>query len=163
MIFVIKIKCKQDLYIILILYLLSKPNASSCSIIWIPEAESIILWFKRVFFSNSFMCIKFGSRTAPPPFLKKNYGFVFVNFDCITRRYFDFSSLTMFTLCILFTTFATNTWGMCEGASKQTPELKFLPRQDRPPPPPPPPSVHPPPTTNHFLFFCFHFLLYKKI
>ena len=37
----------------------------------------------------------------------------------------------MFTLCILFTTLATNTKGMCEGASKQTPDLKILPRWDR--------------------------------
>ena len=36
---------------------------------------------------------KGGSRTgAPlPPVLKKNYGFVFENFDCITSIYFDFS------------------------------------------------------------------------
>ena len=35
---------------------------------------------------------KGGSRTgAPPPRFEKNYGFVFVNFDCITRIYFDFS------------------------------------------------------------------------
>ena len=39
----------------------------------------------------------------------------------------------MFTLCILFTTLATNTKGMCEGASKQTPDPKILPRRDPPP------------------------------
>ena len=27
----------------------------------------------------------------PPPVLKEKYGFVFINFDCITRIYFDFS------------------------------------------------------------------------
>ena len=40
----------------------------------------------------------------------------------------------MFTLCILFTTLATNTYGMFEGASKQILNLKILPRRDRPPP-----------------------------
>ena len=42
----------------------------------------------------------------------------------------------MLTSCILFTTLATNTKGMFEGASKQTPDLKILPRRDRLPPPP---------------------------
>ena len=41
----------------------------------------------------------------------------------------------MFTLCILFTTLATNTYGMFEGASKQILNLKILPRRDRAPPP----------------------------
>ena len=39
----------------------------------------------------------------------------------------------MLILCILFTTLATNTKGMFEGASKQTPDLKILPRRDRAP------------------------------
>ena len=30
-------------------------------------------------------------RPPPPPRFEKNYGFVFVNFDCIKRIYFDFS------------------------------------------------------------------------
>ena len=51
---------------------------------------------------------KTGALGAPPPF-QKYYGGVFVNFDCITRRYFDFSQLTVFILCILFITLATNT------------------------------------------------------
>ena len=43
-------------------------------------------------------------RAGPaPPGLKKFRGFVFVNFDCITRKHFDFSQHAMFTICILFT------------------------------------------------------------
>ena len=33
-----------------------------------------------------------------PPCFEKNYGFVFVNFDCVTHIYLDFSQKTMFTL-----------------------------------------------------------------
>ena len=40
----------------------------------------------------------------------------------------------MLTIFILFTTLATNRYGMCEGASKQTPDLKILPHRDRPAP-----------------------------
>ena len=49
--------------------------------------------------SNITKCIKLDlSKADPEPArraratrFKKNYGFVFVNFDCITRIYFDFS------------------------------------------------------------------------
>ena len=40
----------------------------------------------------------------------------------------------MFTLVIFFTTLATKKKGMWTGASKQYPDLKLLPRRDRPPP-----------------------------
>ena len=54
------------------------------------------------FCNNAYMYVyktlaicKGGSRTgapgARPPRFEKNYGFVFVNFNCITRIYFDFS------------------------------------------------------------------------
>ena len=39
----------------------------------------------------------------------------------------------MFTICILFTSLTTKTYGMCEGASNQTPELRIIPRRDRAP------------------------------
>ena len=51
---------------------------------------------------------------------------------CI-RKYFDFSQHVVFTICILFTTLLTKTQGMCEWASKQTLDLRILPRRDRAP------------------------------
>ena len=48
-------------------------------------------------------------RPPPPTRFEKNYWFVFVYFDRITRIYVDFSQKTMLKLCILFTTLATNT------------------------------------------------------
>ena len=45
------------------------------------------------------------------PWFEYFLGFVFVNVDCITRIYFDFSQHTMFKLCILFTTLATKKIG----------------------------------------------------
>ena len=38
------------------------------------------------------------------PRFVKFWGVVFVNFDSLTRIYFDFSQHAMFTICILFTT-----------------------------------------------------------
>ena len=70
------------------------------------------------------------SRTgaSPPPPLFEKQMFVFVNFDCITRIYVDFIQHIMFTLSFLFTILTTKTYGMFEGASKQTPDLRILPR-----------------------------------
>ena len=49
------------------------------------------------------------ARQARAPRFEKKLGFVFVNFDCITRIYFDFGQHTMFTICILSTTLTTKT------------------------------------------------------
>ena len=71
----------------------------------------------------------------PPPRFKKIGKVVFVNFDCTTRTYFDFSQHTVFTISILFTTLTTKTYSKCEGASKQIFRPKnILPRRDRAPP-----------------------------
>ena len=56
-----------------------------------------------------------------PPVLKKNWGLFFVNFDCITRIYFDFSQHTMFTICILFTTLITK-HRVCVKGHKKNPQ-----------------------------------------
>ena len=62
-----------------------------------------------------------------PPGLKNLFWKVIcVNFDCTTRTYFDFSQHTMFTISILFTTLTTKTYGKCEGASKQTPDVRIF-------------------------------------
>ena len=39
--------------------------------------------------------------------LKKSWGLFFVNFDCITRIYFNYNQHTMFTTCMLFSTLTT--------------------------------------------------------
>ena len=79
-------------------------------------------------------CRKGGSRTgapgARPPVLKK-FRVCFCKFWLYYMHILDFSQETKFTLFILFTTLATNRYGMCEGASKHPPDLKILPR---PPP-----------------------------
>ena len=64
---------------------------------------------------------------AHAPWFEKKLGDIFGK-TCI---YFDFSKRTMFTICILFTTLMTKTKGMCEGASKQTQDLKIILTRDR--------------------------------
>ena len=44
------------------------------------------------------------ARRARAPRFEKFWGVVFVNFDCITRIYFDVSQHAMFKICILFNT-----------------------------------------------------------
>ena len=68
------------------------------------------------------------ARWACAPRFWKSLGFVFGNFDCKTRIYFDFSQHTMFTIWF-YSPLTTETYGMCEGTLKQT----ILPRRDRVP------------------------------
>ena len=59
---------------------------------------------------------------ARAPLFEHFWEFVFENFDCITRIFFSCSQHTMFTICISFSTLATITYILCEGASKQSPD-----------------------------------------
>ena len=57
-------------------------------------------------------------------FFQNFFNFVFVKFDCITLIYFNCSQHAMFSICILCSTL-TAKQGMCEGASKQSPDPKY--------------------------------------
>ena len=58
-----------------------------------------------------------------PPF-EIFQGFVFVNFDCITRIYFNCIHHTMFTICTQFSTLTTKHKVCVKGASKQISDAK---------------------------------------
>ena len=62
-----------------------------------------------------------------PPCL--NFFWHFENVDYITLNFFNHSQYTMFTLCI--SCYFLTTLGLCEGASKQSPYPRILPRWDR--------------------------------
>ena len=61
---------------------------------------------------------KGGSRTwvhwAHALLFYNKLGVVFVNFDCITRIYFNYNQHTMFTICLLFSKLTTKRKGICE-------------------------------------------------
>ena len=67
------------------------------------------------------------ARRARAPWFEKKLGFVFVNFDYISRIYIDFSQHTMFTIVY------NKNIGYCEGASNQTQDLRIVPNWDRAP------------------------------
>ena len=66
-------------------------------------------------------------RSSAPAWKKRT---CFCKFSLYIRKYFDFSQHAVLTICILFTTLLTKTYGMYEGASKQTLDLRILPRRD---------------------------------
>ena len=68
-------------------------------------------------------------QTRAPRFEKKNGG-CFLNVDYIIRTYFEISQHTMLTKSILFTTLTTKTNDKCEGASKQSADLRIIPHRD---------------------------------
>ena len=97
-------------------------------------------------------------RCAPP--FEIFWGFVFVNLHI--EDSLILVNIQCFTMCILLNrpTLITKTEGMCEGASKQTPDLRILPHRDRaprfsalftftPPPPPPHQKQQTPPSSHH--------------
>ena len=63
---------------------------------------------------------------APPPPFGIFGGFVFVNFDWITRVYFNWSHQTIFTMCTgtLFSPITTKHRASVKGVSKQTSDPK---------------------------------------
>ena len=81
----------------------------------------IKIWYSLYRIYIEYICMSVWQRRIQhrrlPPCLKFFWGFVFVNFDCITRIYFNCSHHTMFTKCTLFSTLTTP-------ASKQTPRTQ---------------------------------------
>ena len=70
---------------------------------------------------------------ARAPVFKDIFGFVFVIFDGITRTYFNCSQYAMYTVCILFSTRTTKTYGILKGHQNNPLTQRFLPRRDRVP------------------------------
>ena len=91
--------------------------------------------------SASLLPCKSGSSTGATgarPLFELFLGLVFVNFDCITRIYFNSIHHTMFIICTLFFTFTTKHRVCVKGASKQKSQNpRILPRRYRPLPLPP--------------------------
>ena len=84
-------------------------------------------------------CVKFkgGSRTGAPgarPRFEKFYGFIFLNFDCITPYVLILVSIQ----CLhyeFYSPLLLQKHRVCVKTHKKTPDLRILQRWDRPPPP----------------------------
>ena len=61
---------------------------------------------------------------ARAPLFEIFWGFVFVNFDCITRNNINCCRHTMLTICTLFSTLTTKHRVCVKGASKETSDPK---------------------------------------
>ena len=75
----------------------------------LPVKGALLTWSLRTKGMYVLKADPGSARRARAPRFEIFWGFVFVNFDYLTRIYFDFSQYTMFTICILFTTLAPKT------------------------------------------------------